>query len=670
MNGSTIPAAAIASGSETVSAYDKWSLVEFRLTGKTMDGRSTTANPFRITLTGVFHAPDGSECNVPGFYDGDGAGQQSGNVWKIRFVPHQTGSWMMTTVSSEAMLNGLSFQFEVQPSANPGILRYAGGPYLKFSDGTFWLKTGMDDPENFLGEDVLGGWQGKRGAVDYLSARGINSMYIVLLDYPADSGTVYPWLSPSDPEHFDLAKMSRWDAMFDYIRNHNIVLHLLLEDDEALVPNDRAFYYRYIVARFAHHTGLIWNLREEYNERYTANQVIEYARQLQSLDPYRHPITVHNVNLPEAWFLNAGVFSATSIQTDKPSSSLLPKQFNTWALQWRDAAEAAGRPMMVSFDEMGKTSSSAVDRKLIRQAQWALVMAGGQFEIHLSPFVQYQDFEAHLNDILHMSTFMQRIPFWDMRARNDLVSSNAFALVRPGMQMVVYAPSSGAVTVNLSGFIGSVPYEWYDPKTGTYASAGNLTGGQSHTVSSPFSGDAVLHVGYYTHESEMARPIEIGDLHPVSYQQDVLQAGKAYYIDRAFTLLDVPAALQGLTFIRTANNDKSDANPAFLSFTIDQPANIYVAYDSRVARLPHWLTDHFVSTSYSLGVSDQGQYLHLWSYTSAAGTVTLGGNIAEGFQSDSGYSMYSIIIEPYQGVYQDQYPPAAPKGVSVESVIK
>jgi hypothetical protein len=659
-----------ASRAEIVSTYAKWDLVEFRIQGRNMDGRSSTANPFRIALDGVFRAPDGSEFVVPGFYDGDGAGHQDGNIWKIRFVPHQAGSWTMTTSSSETMLNGLTFQFDVQPSTKPGMLRYVGGPHLKYSDGTYWLKTGIDDPEEFLGEEIMGGWDGKRAAVDYLSSKGINSMYLCLMDYPGDSGTVFPWLDPYDQEHFDVAKMSRWDAMFDYMRSHNIVLHLVLEDDDALVPDDRAFYYRYLVARFAHHTGLIWNLREEYNERYSPDQVKQYAQMLQNLDPYRHPVTLHNVNMPEEWFLNAGTFSLTSIQTEKPSSDLPAKQFNSWAIQWRDAAQAAGRPIMVSYDEMGKTSSTAKDRQLIRQADWALVMAGAHFELHIYPLVQYQDYEPHLNDILHLREFMQRIPFWDMRSRNDLVSANAMALARSGAQLVVYAPTGGAITVNLSGFVGSTPYEWYDPKTGTYAAGGTLNGGQSHTVSPPFSGDAVLHVGSYTSEQEIAHPLHIGDLNPTSYQQDVLQIGKTYYIDRSVALVDVPAGLQGLSYIKTANNDKGNVSPSFLSFTVDQPANIYIAYDSRVTSLPHWLIDNFVSTNYSIGVSDKGQYLHVWSHTTAAGTVKLGGNSAVGFQADNGFSMYFVIVQPYQGSYQDQYPPAAPKGLTVEGVVK
>lgn len=652
------------------STYGRWELVEFSLQGRTMDGRSGADNPFRVALDGIFHAPDGSEMVVPGFYDGDGAGNQNGNVWKIRFVPHQLGSWTVTTSSSETLLNGLTFQFSVQTSTHPGMLRYVGGPHLKFSEGTYWLKTGMDDPEEFLGEEIMGDWDDKREAVDYLAGKGINSMYLCLMDYPGDSGTVFPWLDPYDQEHFDVAKMGRWEAMFDYMQAHNMVLHLILEDDDALVPDDRTFYYRQLVARFAHHTGLIWNLREEYNERYSPDQVRQYAQLLQNLDPYRHPITLHNVNMPEEWYLNAGVFSLTSIQTEKPSSDLPARQFNSWALQWRDAAQAAGRPMMISYDEMGKTSTTAKDRQLVRQAEWALVMAGAHFELHVYPLLQYQDYEPHLDDILRLREFMQRIPFWDMRSRNDLVSANAMALARPGAQLVAYAPSGGSITVNLSGFIGSVPCEWYDPKTGTFASAGNLNGGLSHTVSSPFSGDAVLHVGQYASEQEIAHPLHIGHLNPSTYQQDVLQVGKTYYIDRSVALVDVPAALQGLSYIKTANNDKGNTSPSFLSFTVDQPANIYVAYDSRVGSLPRWLIDNFVSTNYSIGVSDKGQYLHLWSHTTAAGTVTLGGNSAAGFQTENSYSMYFVIVQPYQGSYQDQYPPAAPKGLTVEGVVR
>jgi hypothetical protein len=657
--------ALVAASPISLGTYPKWGLVELTLQGPSLNGYSGSPNPFSIKLDGVFRGPDGAEYRVPGYYDGNGAGGQSGNVWKIRFTPDQIGVWTVTTVSPESRLHDQIFNFQVEPSSNFGILRYVGGYYLKFLDGPYWLKTGVDDPEEFLGETVFGGWEQKRAAVDYLASRSVNSMYLCLLDYPGDSGLVFPWLNVNDQSHVDLDKMKRWDAMLTYIQSRQIVLNLVLEDDGALIPTDRESYYRNIVARFGYHPGLIWNLREEYNERYSPEQAIEYALLLKEIDPYHHPIALHNVNTPIEWFLHSDAFCVTSIQTDKPSASLLPGQFNLWAQQWRQESGAAGRPIVISYDETGKISSSDKDRSYARKMAWSLVLAGAQFELHTWPLSSYQEFENLWSDVSRLNNFMQRLHFWEMHPRNDLVSANAMAFAKAGTELVAYSTDGTAITVNLSSFIGEVACEWYDPRTGNYTPVPSVPAGGQKTFAPPFGGDNVLHLGAYPNDPTIPQNVVIQNLQPAHYQIDLLQKDKGYYVDRSFTITDLPAALNSLVYIRTADDDKAMTNPQFMSFTVDRPANIYVAYDSRVAAKPRWLTNYFVPTDWSIGVSDMGAYLHVWNRTVAAGQVVLGGNAAEGFESGSGYSMYFVIAQPYMGPQADPHPPSAPQGVTI-----
>src|SRR5690606_37611942 len=49
-----------------------------------------------------------------------------------------------------------SFEVEGRDSGAPGFykwgrLEYVGGHYLKFRDGSYWIKGGADSPENLLG---------------------------------------------------------------------------------------------------------------------------------------------------------------------------------------------------------------------------------------------------------------------------------------------------------------------------------------------------------------------------------------------------------------------------------------------------------------------------------------------------------------------------------------
>jgi len=53
------------------------------------------ANPFAdVVLRGAFTRPDQSRLSFWGLHDGDGRGGQTSNVWKVRFMPDQLGTWL------------------------------------------------------------------------------------------------------------------------------------------------------------------------------------------------------------------------------------------------------------------------------------------------------------------------------------------------------------------------------------------------------------------------------------------------------------------------------------------------------------------------------------------------------------------------------------------------
>lgn len=116
-------------------------------------------------------------------------------------------------------------------------------------------------------------------------------------------------------------------------------------------------------------------------------------------------------------------------------------------------------------------------------------------------------------------------------------------------------------------------------------------------------------------------------------------SGKAYniasmgvgvnaYSDRVYKITNVPSLLSGTSFIQTPNDDKNLTSGTALSFSLNQSATVYVAYDPRASALPTWLTS-WQKHSERLYFDDPGtSYLDLYSKTFSAGTVTLGGNMA------------------------------------------
>jgi len=498
---STLPVAA-GQNLGPIGTFEKWSKVEIDLTGPDSTGLSTSSNPFAVDVDVTFTAPSGGTFRVPAFYDGDGTGGMDGSIWKVRFSPSENGAWTFSSSSSQSLLDNYRGSFTVvspAPSADDftkwGRLEYVGKHYLKFADGPYWIKSGADEPEDFLGPGVMGSWSAKRSAIDYLAQKGINSIYIMLHNLGGDGRNVSPWAvftgkgSGTDSDHFDLDKLDDWDALFDHIQKKGIVLHLVFEDDSAWTGFNRQLYYREMIARFGHYNGLYWNISEEYNETYSASDIRSFAQRIRDLDPYDHPITVHHQGGQSNWqsFLGDNRFDLTSFQTgSSPQNSLI--------ITWRQRSIDAGRPIPISLDESGKIGSS--DRTLARNIFWAAYLAGGQFELFSSPMSSFSEFDKIWDDMRRARQFLEALPFWRMEPANQLLSGgsgNRYCLAEAGEAYAVYLESGGSISLDLSGEAGTFRVSWFDPKTGSYTNAGLVSAGELVNLgAAPFSGDAAV----------------------------------------------------------------------------------------------------------------------------------------------------------------------------------
>ncbi len=92
--------------------------------------------------------------------------------------------------------------------------------------------------------------------------------------------------------------------------------------------------------------------------------------------------------------------------------------------------------------------------------------------------------------------YADRLDLAAMAPRGDL-SSTDHALVNTALthpEFLVYAPTGGDFTVNLSNTVGSLAVEWMNPTTGTKSTGAKVSGGSTLTFTPPFKGDAVLYL--------------------------------------------------------------------------------------------------------------------------------------------------------------------------------
>lgn len=93
----------------------------------------------------------------------------------------------------------------------------------------------------------------------------------------------------------------------------------------------------------------------------------------------------------------------------------------------------------------------------------------------------------------HVLALAERLDLTRMTPRNGFASTG-FCLVDPGAEYVVYLPEGGQAELDLSAADGALSVEWIDPLTGEATAGVPVEGGAKRAFTSPFAGDAVLHV--------------------------------------------------------------------------------------------------------------------------------------------------------------------------------
>ena len=144
-------------------------------------------------------------------------------------------------------------------------------------------------------------------------------------------------------------------------------------------------------------------------------------------------------------------------------------------------------------------------------------------------------------------------------------------------------------------------------------------------------------------------PLELSINYPIYYVIDQLDVNDTFYIDRNYTIADMPTFLKSVPAIKTANDDKTNTTDDMLSFNVNQSVAVYVAFDKMAFTKnnwtpPDWLDD-FTYTNDIIDVNGSGSgYLKLFVGHFDEGTISLPGPRAEG--SDGKISNYIVFVKP------------------------
>ncbi len=456
------------------------------------DGAAGEPDPFDLEVTTRVVSPSGKRYTVPGFFDGDGEGGQSGRVFKIRVAADETGVWSWSTASAVPGLDGLSGSFRVEGEL-PGFFRQGpvavgsgsprafrqrdGGPV--FLLGKF-LDVAAPKPIQFshtmLSEQLSDA--DRQAMLDRHAAFGLNKIDVYLANLGDYGGTwpTTPWLgtaAANDKRYFDLRRWRSYEEWVRRLRDAGLVAQLWFFADDsnfgALPDADRRRLMRYGMARLSAEVNTMFILSLEWQEGWTVPRVNADGAFLQERNPWSRLVSVHGVTgdfaLPAAPWVDY-----LDLQAGNDST---PAGVHALGLANRALAE---KPLVV--EELGMGMEDAANRR----KAWAAFLAGAAGV----------GTGASLGKLGRLAA---RVPFPGMAPADGLVlEGNAWTLAAPGSAYLFYLYDGGTVRVDLRAASGPLQAEWYDPRDGSSHPLPAAAGGGVRTFIAPSREDWVIYI--------------------------------------------------------------------------------------------------------------------------------------------------------------------------------
>jgi len=471
------------------------------------------SNPFdfkEIELQASFHAPSGKTVSFFGFFDGNGSGGQSGNVWRLRFMPDEKGTWSYSYSWSDGTSGG-SGSFEVGErtnSRNHGHVHVDPDHprYLVYDDGT---------PHYFYGSNWIDGWNSLQQItawLDTLEEYGHNGFLMKTALYPL----------MDDKFSWNLAIMSEADAVLKealargiYVQvncfdtwsrtvrgndeedGDNHVFNVWESGDEDAKEN----YIKTLIARYAGYPNVYWELGNEMEHSPNSGSAFvsqansKYIPWFTQNDPYDLPMGLSegvwkNADVDIGFLHQSGSLPNTNWTKPTIMNELVSGGVTGTSL-WKDAA-----------------IRNSEDRFSYRRTFWRMFTYGGSgssestwYEWNNPPNLAVRNV---MSDQQRLRNFIEALPV----NINEMDTDTSFVVSGPGsyrtrrkagdayVTCFLLDPgqsrSPGNITVNLPK--GSYDVSWYDPKSGAIVKTvtANADGG-TVTFSHPeFFEDIVL----------------------------------------------------------------------------------------------------------------------------------------------------------------------------------
>jgi hypothetical protein len=288
-----------------------------------------------VDLSTQWRHESGSPCyRIYGFWDGDGKGGQSGNIFKVRFCPTKVGKWtLVETMSNKPELHGQREGYSIvcTPSANKGFWVVdkdnAGGRWYERCDGSHPYILG-NTMYSFLSERDDKGPTGGNIAADIKG----NSRYFKKVRFSI-TGDRYPHPKekpfldslgkPTDDGNFSHRPNPTWfynrgDLAVQTAFEQDLIADLIVNGPDTFESRsvlkaeknhgDATAILKYLAARYGSYPNVWFCLSNEFDikkPKYEPKDIVRFGTTMCQYLPYPTPMSVHS--RPRDWYeeLNA-----------------------------------------------------------------------------------------------------------------------------------------------------------------------------------------------------------------------------------------------------------------------------------------------------------------------------------------------------------------------------
>lgn len=479
-----------------------------------------------VELLVDYTAPSGRNIGFRGFFDGDGKGggdKSTGNVWKMRFMPDEVGTWKYTWRWSDGTVGGTGSFESTADNAGKGIIKaYAENPHWFAYNGTepVWLKSYYETGHGGIAQDF--DWM-TENVFQPLIDHGYNHLQVNWLmslccyqQYYRDG----PEPSTLNLDLYENGKVSStmnlnvWKLMerrMAWLNDRDIGVHMFLGFDgsrnngprwEDLSERGKEFYVKYSVARLAPFANLAgWNFVWEVEGNRETHE-LGLARLLAKYDVFDH-LRTYEDEMPREHHYDKDVYTFAAVENHKivaPDKDL--ERYNYWRTPWTHYMASllgyVGKPVYMSegnalWRRYWQERTGATQDEL-RQAAWATTMAGASFNWngHSSEYDLYAHGQTGLpfdrqNEYRKSERYVEiiarvmndEVEFHKLTPQSDQLTGHdpfrVFALAEEDRQYVVFSMYGEPFSL----FLGEGEYAnnvWIDTKTGQQRAVKKVTG--------------------------------------------------------------------------------------------------------------------------------------------------------------------------------------------------